>query len=609
MTKSFESIISNRLLLLAFEPKVELEEHIIFFEQVTSMTYPEDDACKKISLTIAYNNLGIYYSILGQNNYIRAVEDFKKAIQIDPVSIQIHRNLAWLQHATTVDSNGVDNGYKTVWDLNWLRTVVHSMVHGVEISYEKLRKQILPHLQLGKFEESSVPNAISSINGTDLRVKKNILVLVIADRTWNMQFVHTGHGSVFLSIHSNDCIVLNPNDKTCQLFFEHLLKPRLHQLNLFEISIGKLSCNDPLLLKEAGEMASAELRRLKYTNNIFRYLNLLKFQLIGFYDDRLATNGQEEERQIPSLQQRLQWLNNKKRFSGQSLSISMGRLNNINSSIHLDQYPGDTMASLGMLNNMYFITKHIISQRIPGHFLEAGVWRGGMTIWIKAVLNAMIDLYDDHSDNNNSFKYKVFVADSFGGVPPPRDSNAFSFDQWHHLPKNLYKVQLQQVISNFEKYLLFSSTSDVNDENNILTGNEVEFIPGYFNDSLPTFNKSLSLLRIDADSYESIMDVLNELYDNVVPGGIIMIDDWHLNGARRAVLEFRLKRGILEPLFPVPEDAVNSCEERMPHLYHVFPNKPVQGMFFIKRPKNERGFDARQYYSPFTSELGIDLEY
>merc|ERR1711991_535238 len=95
MTKSFESIISNRLLLLAFEPKVELEEHIIFFEQVTSMTYPEDDACKKISLTIAYNNLGIYYSILGQNNYIRAVEDFKKAIQIDPVSIQIHRNLAW----------------------------------------------------------------------------------------------------------------------------------------------------------------------------------------------------------------------------------------------------------------------------------------------------------------------------------------------------------------------------------------------------------------------------------------------------------------------------------------------------------------------------------
>ena len=94
-----------------------------------------------------------------------------------------------------------------------------------------------------------------------------------------------------------------------------------------------------------------------------------------------------------------------------------------------------------------------------------------------------------------------------------------------------------------------------------------------------------------------------------MPGGIIMIDDWHLNGARRAVLEFRLKRGILETLLPVAEDALYGCEERMPHLYHSHPNKPVQGMFFVKRPDNERGTNAKEYYSPFLDQLGIELDY
>ena len=138
---------------------------------------------------------------------------------------------------------------------------------------------------------------------------------------------------------------------------------------------------------------------------------------------------------------------------------------------------------------------------------------------------------------------------------------------------------------------------------------EIQFLPGYFNESFVAFDAPLSLLRIDADSYESILDVLDHLYDNVVPGGIIMIDDWHLNGARRAVLEFRLKRGILEPMIPVPEDSVYACEERNPYLFHNFPNKPIQGMFFVKRPSNEQSAAAKQYYAPFQAEVGIELEY
>ena len=38
----------------------------------------------------------------------------------------------------------------------------------------------------------------------------------------------------------------------------------------------------------------------------------------------------------------------------------------------------------------------------------------GMTIWIKAVLNAMLDAYAERKD----FGYKVYIAIALG-VPPP----------------------------------------------------------------------------------------------------------------------------------------------------------------------------------------------
>ena len=114
------------------------------------------------------------------------------------------------------------------------------MVNGIEMDYKQLRLQILPYLELRSFEESTTPNAISTINGTMLKVEKNMNHLVIADRIWDMQFLHTGHGSVFLSIHSKDCAILNSNDKDCLLFYENILKPRPNiLLSLFEINIGK----------------------------------------------------------------------------------------------------------------------------------------------------------------------------------------------------------------------------------------------------------------------------------------------------------------------------------------------------------------------------------
>jgi len=49
----------------------------------------------------------------------------------------------------------------------------------------------------------------------------------------------------------------------------------------------------------------------------------------------------------------------------------------------------------------------------------------------------------------------------------------------------------------------------------------------------------IALLRLDGDWYESTKICLDGLYNHVVPGGVVVIDDYgHWEGCRRAVDEF-----------------------------------------------------------------------
>ncbi|KAH8075345.1 macrocin-O-methyltransferase [Aureococcus anophagefferens] len=91
---------------------------------------------------------------------------------------------------------------------------------------------------------------------------------------------------------------------------------------------------------------------------------------------------------------------------------------------------------------------------------------------------------------------------------------------------------------------------------------------GFFNESLPPVLGStsdvapvpppegapvLALLRIDADAYDGVLDALHGAYHRLSPGAVV-IDDWHLGGARAAVHKFRAARHIVAPLRPLPSD-------------------------------------------------------
>ena len=164
----------------------------------------------------------------------------------------------------------------------------------------------------------------------------------------------------------------------------------------------------------------------------------------------------------------------------------------------------------------------IRKNNIPGDFLEAGVWRGGASIFMRALLKLL-------GDNNR----KVFVADSFEGLPPPvlSEDTGLNF----HLDRTL-SVSLETVQKNFADFDLLDS--------------QVIFVKGWFEDTLRNIDTGgLAILRADGDLYKSTIDILDSLYHKVSIGGFIVIDDYGaIEACRKAVTDFRLAHGIKDTI-------------------------------------------------------------
>lgn len=189
-------------------------------------------------------------------------------------------------------------------------------------------------------------------------------------------------------------------------------------------------------------------------------------------------------------------------------------------------WPADaeTMIGLRRLLNIQRALQTVVRENVPGDFLEAGVWRGGACIFARAVLNRI--------DPGR----KVWVCDSFQGLPEStHDEDVLSF---HGVPA--LQVSLDEVKANFARYGVSAG---------------VEFVPGWFRDTLPTLDVDLAVLRIDGDLYESTMDAL-ALYGSVSPGGFVIVDDYKLDPCRRAVDHFRSSHHIRGALSRIDDSGV-----------------------------------------------------
>ncbi|MGY8679177.1 TylF/MycF/NovP-related O-methyltransferase [Bradyrhizobium sp. UFLA05-153] len=194
-----------------------------------------------------------------------------------------------------------------------------------------------------------------------------------------------------------------------------------------------------------------------------------------------------------------------------------------------------SMLPLARFENLQSCILDVLARGIKGDLIETGVWRGGATIFMRAVLK----LYGVKDR-------KVWVADSFEGLPEP-DAEKYPVEATAHkgavMKKayNHFAVSLEDVRRNFQAFGMLDD--------------QVQFLKGWFKDTLPTAPIGpIAVMRLDGDYYESTMDGLVNLYDKLSVGGYAIIDDYGEDTwtyCRKAVDDFRRERKIEAPMIRV----------------------------------------------------------
>jgi O-methyltransferase len=198
-------------------------------------------------------------------------------------------------------------------------------------------------------------------------------------------------------------------------------------------------------------------------------------------------------------------------------------------------WPADaeTMVGVRRLDNLQYCIKDVVQREVPGDLIEAGVWRGGATIFMRAALEA-------YGDGDRV----VWAADSFEGLPQP-DETLYPVDRGSDFWRSQrLAVSVGEVKQNFQRYGLLDD--------------RIRFLVGWFRETLPTAPIGrLSILRLDGDMYESTFVALRSLYPKLSPGGYVIVDDYNaIQECRAAVDDFRARSGIGEPLREIDRQAV-----------------------------------------------------
>jgi hypothetical protein len=178
--------------------------------------------------------------------------------------------------------------------------------------------------------------------------------------------------------------------------------------------------------------------------------------------------------------------------------------------------------------------KYILNNNIEGVIVECGVGDGNFEhIWINELIK------------NNATR-DIYLYDTFSGLVEPNEHDYTCDDAV------LYKMDKDQVYNTWKRNKINNKTNNwcytpLEKVKNRLnsTGypeNKLHYVVGDVMETLKDKNnipEKIAILRLDTDWYESSKYELEQMYDNVVIGGVIIFDDYyHWHGQRKATDDF-----------------------------------------------------------------------
>jgi O-methyltransferase len=189
-----------------------------------------------------------------------------------------------------------------------------------------------------------------------------------------------------------------------------------------------------------------------------------------------------------------------------------------------------TMLSYSALCEMYDVIHKVDTWKVPGAIVEMGCWSGGC--------GALMSW----TTKKNKSDRDIWLFDSFEGLPELAEEDR----EWAEKSNLKMKSKEQKEMKPIGSY----ATTEQNVQfalESLSAKEKVHVVKGWFQNSVPGVQKEIgpiAVLRLDGDLYESTKYCLGTLYDQVSSKGIIVIDDYHLEGCRRALYEFFYTRNI-----------------------------------------------------------------
>lgn len=150
-----------------------------------------------------------------------------------------------------------------------------------------------------------------------------------------------------------------------------------------------------------------------------------------------------------------------------------------------------------------------------GAFVECGTFRGGSA--------SILARNDEDRD--------LWLFDSWDGFPDTAEVDADRRGQ--HAARGDFSAAFEDVAAFLVQRCRISGT-------------RLHLRAGWFEDTLPVWKDEIgpiALLHIDCDLYSSTRTCLSQLFDHVVEGGVVVVDDYgDWDGCRRACDEFLAER-------------------------------------------------------------------
>ena len=166
---------------------------------------------------------------------------------------------------------------------------------------------------------------------------------------------------------------------------------------------------------------------------------------------------------------------------------------------------------------------------IEGDVVECGVWRGGS---MQAAARTLIEAGDTERD--------LYLFDTFEGMPPPTERDRRRAD-------DRPAAELLAANTREKKVWAVATLDDVRDgfAQVPYPPERVHFVKGRVEETIPdAAPERIAILRLDTDWYESTRHELEHLYPRLVPGGVLLLDDYgYWEGAREAVDEWLAATG------------------------------------------------------------------